>query len=132
MQIFDTLRNFAGSAFDTIKETVTNWSKGSYLAPGMRYCGPGNPLNNGEPVDESDRACQAHDYEYDHFKREKDAGRINTSELNTLVRESDNRLIDNLRKASGRGLGSYMAEFMIGAKKKAEDWGLLNPSKFVV
>lgn len=138
MGFLDSVSDFAGSLYGGIKNTVgtlvdtaKNWSQGSYLAPGMRYCGPGNPLNNGEPVDQSDAACRAHDYEYDAFKKQKDAGRINDNELRNLVRESDNRLISNLRTATGRGFGSYMAEYMIGAKKKMEDWGIMNPAKFV-
>lgn len=139
MGFFDTLSDFTGSVFGhlknavgTVVDTAKNWTEGKFLAPGMRYCGPGNPMNNGEPVDASDRACQAHDYDYDRFKREKDAGRITDNELRGLVRESDNRLITNLRNASNRGIGSYMSEYLIGAKKKAEDWGLLDPGKFVV
>jgi hypothetical protein len=138
MGFFDAVGDFAGSlygglknAVGTLVDTAKNWSQGSYLAPGMRYCGPGNPLNNGEPVDASDAACRAHDYEYDAFKKQKDAGRINANELRSLVRESDDRLINNLRAASGRGIGSHMAELAIKAKKRLEDWGWMDPAKFV-
>lgn len=37
----------------------------SFLVPGYRYLGPGNPLNNGEPVNALDRLAQIHDHAYD-------------------------------------------------------------------
>ena len=32
--------------------------------PGHRYCGPGNPLDNGLPTNELDAICMQHDYCY--------------------------------------------------------------------
>ena len=32
--------------------------------PGHRYCGPGNPLDNGPPTNELDAICMEHDYCY--------------------------------------------------------------------
>ena len=32
--------------------------------PGYNYCSPGNPLDNGNPVNELDAICQRHDYCY--------------------------------------------------------------------
>ena len=32
--------------------------------PGYNYCGPGNPLNNGKPVNELDAICKGHDHCY--------------------------------------------------------------------
>lgn len=37
----------------------------SYLVPGYRYLGPGNPLDNGEPVNALDRLARTHDIAYD-------------------------------------------------------------------
>ena len=40
-----------------------------------KYCGPGNPMDNGEPIDAFDRACQKHDLGYEQkgmFNRETD------------------------------------------------------------
>ncbi|MEW8544556.1 MAG: hypothetical protein AB2693_13590 [Candidatus Thiodiazotropha sp.] len=31
------------------------------LIPGYRYCGPGNPIPNGEPVNALDAICMEHD-----------------------------------------------------------------------
>lgn len=35
-----------------------------FLLPGHRYLGPGNPLNNGEPVNRADYIARRHDYRY--------------------------------------------------------------------
>lgn len=35
-----------------------------FLYPGHRYLGPGNPLYNGEPVDNADKIARTHDFEY--------------------------------------------------------------------
>ena len=32
--------------------------------PGHRYCGPGNPLDNGPPTNELDAIYMEHDYYY--------------------------------------------------------------------
>lgn len=43
-----------------------------FLWPGHNYLGPGNPLENGEPVDEADRIAQRHDIAYNQAKSTKD------------------------------------------------------------
>ena len=35
------------------------------MFPGHNYLGPGNPTNNGQPVDSDDRIAQVHDIAYD-------------------------------------------------------------------
>lgn len=130
--LYDTAKSTLGNVYDTVKTTVKNWSEGKFLAPnGYNYCGPGNPLDNGEPKNASDASCRNHDIEYDRFRKLKDKGQISDAELKTLVRESDDRLISNLRKAPDRDLGSYLSEMGIRGKKFAEDLGLLSPEKFV-
>jgi hypothetical protein len=126
--VFDTVKNTVGN----VVQTASNWAKGKFTAPGgYRYCGPGNDLDEGEPINASDAACRQHDIDYDRFRKMKDAGKIGDKELRDLVRESDDRLINNLRQHSNRDLGSYLSELGIQAKKKAEDWGILSPEKFV-
>lgn len=39
---------------------------------GHRYLGPGNPLDNGEPVNSADRIAQQHDFEYSRAKTKED------------------------------------------------------------
>lgn len=125
--VYDTVKKAVG----TVGEMAKNWSQGKFTAPGMKYCGPGNDLDEGDPVDASDSACRQHDIDYDRFRKAKDAGKIGDAELRQLVRESDDRLISNLRADPSRGIGSYLSELGIRAKKKAEDLGLLSPEKFV-
>lgn len=43
-----------------------------FLYPGHHYLGPGNPLENGEPVDNADRIAQVHDYEYNQAVNKSD------------------------------------------------------------
>lgn len=54
------------------------------LFPGHRYLGPGNPLPNGEPVDEDDRIAQRHDEAYARAQSDADvfaADRHSTKEF---------------------------------------------------
>jgi hypothetical protein len=136
--LWSSAKQTASNLYDTAKKTIgtvtdmaKNWSQGKFTAPNKRYCGPGNELDEGDPIDASDSACRQHDMDYDRFRKAKDAGKINDKELRDLVRESDDRLIYNLRQAPDRDLGSYLSELGIRAKNKAEDWGLLSPEKFV-
>ena len=54
--------------------------------PGHNYLGPGNPILNGEPVDEDDRIAQEHDYAYD------------AATSDEHIREADRRAIANFTK----------------------------------
>lgn len=47
-------------------------SPAMFLFPGHRYLGPGNPLDNGEPVDEDDRIAQDHDQAYSRAESDSD------------------------------------------------------------
>lgn len=126
----------AKSSVGTIVDTAQNWMKGIYTAPGSKFCGPGNPLDDAYVAENlpnashSGRSCYAHDKDYENFKKLKDQGKISDKELRTLVRESDDRLISNLQNGP-RDVASYLSEYGIKAKKLAEDWGLLSPEKFV-
>ncbi|XP_075742053.1 uncharacterized protein LOC142794741 [Rhipicephalus microplus] len=54
------------------------------LFPGHRYLGPGNPLQNGEPVDEDDRIAKRHDEAYSRAESDADvfaADRQSTKEF---------------------------------------------------
>ena len=133
------MSSFFSNLFDGAKKTLSdlsytggNWLKGAFTAPGgYRYCGPGNSLDAGNPINASDSACRQHDLDYSNFKTQKDKGRVTDKEMRDLVRESDDRLIGNLRQTTDRDVGSYLSEYGIKAKKLAEDWGLLSPDQFV-
>lgn len=127
--IWESAKKKVTSIYDTVKETASNWLSGKYLAPGgYKYCGPGNDLNAGEPLNASDALCRQHDMDYSHFAKSGAKG----DELKQLVRESDDRLVSGLQALPNRDLGSYLSEYGIRAKKKLEDWGFLSPDRFVV
>ncbi len=138
--MFGAIKRGLGSLWNAAKnvgvggifQTAKNWSQGFYSAPGnYRYCGPGNPLNNGEPTNASDAACRQHDIDYGNFAREQQKGNLNPAEVRDLVRESDARLIQNLRQQEDRDLGSYASEYGIKFKTLLEDVGLMDPLQFV-
>ena len=129
--IWNTVSNKVSNVYDSVKETVSNWSKGFYSAPGgYRYCGAGNDLENGEPKNASDALCRQHDTDYSNFAKQRD--KLTKDELKNLVRESDDRLVSGLQQLTDRDIGSRLAEYGIRAKQKLEDWGILSPDKFVV
>ena len=127
--LWDSVKKKATSIYDTAKETASNWLSGKYLAPNMSYCGPGNPLNNGEPRNASDALCRQHDIDYSNFAKQKD--KLTKDELKNLVRESDDRLVSGLQSLKDREVGSYLAEYGIRAKQALENWGILSPDRFV-
>lgn len=136
--IYNKVSSTVGNVYDTLKTTAKNWSEGKFLAPGnYKFCGPGNPLdedyvNKHLPgANPSDTACYQHDKDYENFRKLKDQGKISDQELKSLVRESDDRLISNLKADPARDLGSYLSEMGIRGKKFAEDLGLLSPERFV-
>ena len=129
--IFSSVKNKVTSIYDTVKETASNWLSGKYLAPGgYRWCGPGNSLDAGEPINASDALCRQHDIDYSNFAKQKE--KLTKDELNNLVRESDDRLVSGLQSLKDRDFGSYLSEYGIRAKKTLENLGFLSPDKFVV
>ncbi len=134
--LWNTVKKTASNVYDTAKETATDWLKGKYMAPGSKFCGPGNPLDEAyvaqhlPNASHSGKSCYQHDKDYESFKRLKDEGKAGKDELKQLIRESDDRLISNLQTGP-RDFASYLSEMGIRAKKKAEDWGLLDPEQFL-
>ena len=48
----------------SIKQCFLYYQKKGLTLPGRRYCGPGNPLDNGPPTNELYAICMEHDYCY--------------------------------------------------------------------
>lgn len=46
-----------------VNKVVKGWNY-PLLIPGYKYCGPGNPIPNGQPINSLDEACMRHDYRY--------------------------------------------------------------------
>ncbi|KAK9498743.1 hypothetical protein O3M35_003310 [Rhynocoris fuscipes] len=61
------------------------------VLPFHRYIGPGNPSDNGDPVDEDDRIAKVHDIKYDEAKTVED------------VRKADVEAIIEFRKSWRKG-----------------------------
>lgn len=53
---------------------------------GLKYLGPGNPLNNGEPINTADKIAQVHDNEYHLAKIKED------------IYNSDRNAIEDIKK----------------------------------
>jgi hypothetical protein len=119
-----------GKGIQAVKKTYDNWSKGFYSAPGnYNYCGPNNPLENGEPTNRTDSICKNHDYAYEAIKNAGVKGEV----LARQVRDADERMVNDLQALpkDERDVGSYLSEYGIRAKKQLENWGLLRPDQFV-
>ena len=56
-------RFYKGSSIDIHTKIMPLLPKRG-LTPVYNYCGPGNPLDNGNPVTELDAICERHDYCY--------------------------------------------------------------------
>ncbi|MCU7958159.1 MAG: hypothetical protein KZQ67_16380 [gamma proteobacterium symbiont of Bathyaustriella thionipta] len=66
--------------------------------PGYRYCGPGNPLDNGDPTNDLDEICKDHDYCY-------------SSEISKS--ECDKKMLDKLSKSRSKTFGEKVAKNVI-------------------
>lgn len=81
--------------------------------PGTKYCGSGNRMDLGKPLNALDEACWSHDWAYDKWhKRNRRYGR---SPLTTFLK-ADDRLIRAAKKhggVSGRAVAG-----LFGAKKR--------------
>ena len=53
-----------GGNIDIHSKILPLLPKKGLTLPGYKYCRPGNPLDNGNPVNELDAICQKHDYCY--------------------------------------------------------------------
>lgn len=54
------------------------------LPGGYRYCGPGNPINNGQPINKLDAICRQHDLCYENDVNEQECDRLMVHQLKGL------------------------------------------------
>lgn len=151
MGFFDSIRDFAGSVFQgaqdaydkvgnvarAVVSTAQKWMGGEYHAPDFTgggvysYCGPGTKISSaGQPINAVDSACRTHDLEYEQMARLK--GTLPSADLNRMIRTSDEKLIKAIDQSGQTDWGARLARLGIRAKTKAEDWGLIDPGRFVV
>ncbi|KAL1476981.1 hypothetical protein MTO96_017850 [Rhipicephalus appendiculatus] len=86
---------------DSMKEFLE--ARGSLLS--HRYLGPGNPLRNGDPVDEDDRIARRHDEAYERARSHEDV--FAADQESTALFLDDFRRTGNWHSAIGAvGLGT--------------------------
>ena len=55
---------YKGGSIDIHSKLLPLLPKRGLILPGYNYCSPGNPRDNGKPVNELDAICKRHDYFY--------------------------------------------------------------------
>lgn len=86
------------------------------LLPGHNYLGPGNPLNNGEPVDAADRIALHHDHHYAQAQHPED---IRNADVEA-IRDFGQEFLQSGSICAGLGAvgiaGKYIAESIVGVQ----------------
>lgn len=81
------------------------------LYPGHNYLGPGNELDNGEPVDRADEIAQLHDYQYENARSEFDVHKADIEAIGKFGFENAKHggfSLPNLAGASGLLLKKFL------------------------
>ncbi|KAM7284147.1 uncharacterized protein ISCGN_001249 [Ixodes scapularis] len=82
-----------------------------FLFPGHRYLGPGNPRNNGEPVDEDDSIAREHDGRYSDAKTDQDVFAADKDAKHDFVGDwADRGSFHSLVGAAGLGVKNLVEE----------------------
>jgi hypothetical protein len=129
--VYHTVKQKVGDILPTLTKTISQWSSGQYHAPGgYNYCGPGTKLDSaGNPINQVDGLCMAHDYEYDRLAKNKHT--ISQNDFNRMIRESDQKLVDGIERSGQGDLGALMSKWGIKSKMALEDLGILTRDRFV-
>lgn len=139
--VFGQIKQRVKGAFKQASDYISSKVKqlkdrGSTLLTGGNYCGPFNSLEDdyiaqNPPVNNIDKSCMAHDFDYKRIGENRKSGKISDAESRKLVRESDERLLNNIdRYKYEDGKMSYLSRLGIKAKNKLEDLGILDPNTF--
>lgn len=86
-----------------------------FVFPGHRYLGPGNPLINGDPVDEDDRIAQQHDQAYSLARSDADVFAADRTSVRAFA--SDFGRTGNWHSAlgaAGLGIKNVVEEKILG------------------
>lgn len=84
-------------------------TKRGFVLPGYNYLGPGNSLNRGNPVNETDHIAQIHDHQYHNAKTVEE------------IRASDRQAIKGFSKQALKGsFGGALGAAGIGLKYGVE------------
>ena len=87
-----------GGNIDIHKMMLPLLPKKGLTIPGY-YCGPGNPLDNGKPINELDQICQTHDYCYTNNPNNKS--------------DCDKKMLKSLKKSKSKSIGESIAKNVI-------------------
>lgn len=130
-QLFSGASNYASGLWNEAKK------RGSTLLTGTHYVGPFNALDDEykrthPPKDRVDLGGLIHDTEYSELAKQRDSGAISHDEARRLIRESDNRFLENTATHFKENPWAASLGYAgIYGKTKLEDWGLIDPNKFV-
>ena len=80
-----------GGSLDIHSKLLPLLPKKGLSLPGYNYCGSGNPLKNGPPVNELDVICQRHDYCY--------------SKENTNKNDCDKTMLNEMKNSNSSTIG---------------------------
>ena len=82
----------------SIKQCFPYYQKKGLTLPGHRYCGPGNPLDNGPQTNELDAICMEHDFCYS---------------SNIPKSECDKNMLGKLSSSESKTFGEKVAKHLI-------------------
>ena len=82
----------------SIKKCFLYYQKKGLTLLGHRYCGPGNPLDNGPPTNELDAICMEHNYCYS---------------SNIPKSECDENMLGKLSSSESKTFGEKLAKTLI-------------------
>lgn len=72
-----------------------DWKPGGYTTPGMKYQGPGNSTNIGDPVNDADKLAQKHDLQYAHAAFRYAKNKITREEYEKKIKNIDGEFVKN-------------------------------------
>ena len=129
---------FFSNLFQSGKNLLNNvWNHVRHRLTNSHYIGPFNPLSpeyirTHPPKDLVDTGAMFHDFDYSRIAKQRNTGKISTKEANDLIRESDNRFLDNTAKNFHHNpLGAGLGYLGIKGKNILEDIGVLDRNQFV-
>ena len=130
---------FLTNIFGKAKDALLNvYNRGrSWFTGGSNYIGPLNRLDPdytsaNPPIDRVDAGAMFHDFDYSRIAKARDEGKLTPAETKQLIRESDERFLENTKKyASENPWGSALGYLGIKGKNLLEDYVGLNPNLFV-
>ena len=90
---------YKGGSIDIHSKLMPLLPKNSLTLPGYNYCGPGNPLDNGNPVNELDAICERHDYCY--------------SKPSVNKNDCDKVMLNEMKTSNSATLGEKLSKYLI-------------------